>query len=46
MPLLLPEDYNTLIPPLYKVRQVFGREILPDIPAAIQKEFQRKEISG
>nr|WP_288885754.1 lactate racemase domain-containing protein [uncultured Blautia sp.] len=46
MPLLLPEDYNTLIPPLYKVRQVFGREILPDIPAAIQKEFQRKVISG
>ncbi|MFQ7499291.1 MAG: lactate racemase domain-containing protein, partial [Blautia coccoides] len=46
MPLLLPEDYNTLIPPLYKVRQVFGREVLPDIPAAIQKEFQRKEISG
>lgn len=46
MPLLLPEDYNTVIPPLYKVRQVFGRETLPDIAAAIRKEFQREEISG
>lgn len=44
MPLLLPEDYNIAIPPLYKVRQMFGREILPDIRGAIEKEFQRDEI--
>ena len=44
MPLLLPEDYDIKIPPLYKVRQVFGRDTLPDIKAAVQKEFQREEI--
>lgn len=44
MPYLLKEDYEYPLPRMYPVRQIFSRDQLEDVQAAVQKELRRPEI--
>lgn len=45
MPVLLEKDANMPLPKMYKVRQSFKKEHIEDVEAAVQEQFERKEIS-
>lgn len=46
MPLLLKEDYERKLPPMYRVRQIFDRPKLEDAAGAVAQEFTKPEIAS
>ena len=46
MPILLQEDLERPLPPMYWVRQQFNDEVLTDVVGAVKEQLARPEVAG
>ena len=46
MPILLKEDLERPLPPMYWVRQQFNSEELTDVVGAVKEQLARPEVAG
>lgn len=46
MPLLLEEDYKRVLPGMHRVKQIFDRPKISDIPGVIKEQMSKPELSG
>lgn len=45
MPILLQEDLERPLPPMYWVRQQFNDEVLTDVVGAVKEQLARPEVA-